>query len=232
MTDNDNKPYKYSPFISGGVISVDDLKKLVDRMQAEGAKNVKLTGETIFVWDTPEGPEGLPERAGFRHNDFKAGGVRPVKMCSAETFCPRFKRPVLGLALELDRRFRETALEMKLSIGVAGCQRSCSEPATKDIGVIAHPQGYEIIVGGSAGMRPRIAERLAVIDSMEETMETIGRIVEYCKKHGKRSARLGRIIEKRGMDELRRETLDARHIVPDQEPDQAARPHAPENRPG
>ena len=39
----------YSPFISAGVISVEKLKELVEVMETEGAKNVKLGGEIIFV---------------------------------------------------------------------------------------------------------------------------------------------------------------------------------------
>jgi len=197
----------YSPQIPAGVISVRELKKLVDMMEAEGAKNVKLGGEIIFVWDKPNRPHGIEERAGRRGNDFKFGGVRPVKMCSAETFCERFQKPVLGLALKIDEMFRHEKLGSKLVIGVAGCQRSCSEPATKDIGIIASPQGYQILVGGAAGMRPRIGEKLTVAKTKSEVLEIVGRIVEYVKKHGSRSTRLGSIIEDRGMDEFCREVL-------------------------
>ncbi len=195
----------YSPHISAGVISIDKLKELVDIMKAEGAKNVKLGGETIFVWDQPELPAGLAEKVDFEPNDFRFGGVRPVKMCSAETFCERFQRPVLDLALEIDERFHNTAIEMKMMIGVAGCQRSCSEPSTKDIGVIAHPQGYEILVGGTAGMRPQVGRTLAVVPTADDVLDVLGRIINYCKKYGKKSARLGRIINKRGIDEFKKE---------------------------
>jgi len=197
----------YSPFISAGVISVDDLQKLVDTMKAEGAQNVKLTGETIFVWDTPDAPEGLEEKTGFERNEFRFGGVRPVKMCSAETFCERFQRPVLDLALEIDRRFHGVRLDMKLMIGVAGCQRSCSEPSTKDIGVIAHPDGYEIMAGGAAGLAPRIGHRLTIAPTVDETLDIIEKILNYCRVFGKKNSRLGKIIEKHGMDHFVREVL-------------------------
>lgn len=196
------KPFKYSPFISAGVISLASLKDLVLQMEREGATTVKFTGETIFVWDTPHGPDGFELRLPYPANQFKYGGVRPVKLCSAETFCQNFKRPVLNLARELDRRFHNYGLEKKAVIGVAGCQRSCSEPATKDIGVIAHPQGYEIMVGGSAGMKPRIARRLAIVQTEADVIEFVERILDYLKEHGASSMRLGRLIDKRGWDDF------------------------------
>jgi len=198
---------KFSPHISAGVISVAELKRMVEVMESEGAENVKLGGEIIFVWDKPDLPKGLDEKIGRKGNDFKFGGVRPVKMCSAETFCQRFQKSVLGLAMEIDKRFHEEKLGMKLMIGVAGCQRSCSEPATKDIGIIASPKGYQILVGGAAGLKPRIAEKLTVAPTKEKTIEIVGRIIKYLKKHGKSGDRLGALIEKRGMDEFCREVL-------------------------
>jgi len=209
LTDKKKKRSRaiYSPFISAGVIPLDRLKKLVDVMEAEGAKNVKLGGEIIFVWDRPDAPPGLPGKTGFESNQFKFGGVRPVKMCSAETFCERFQKPVLDLAFKIDKLYHNARLEMKVMIGVAGCQRSCSEPSTKDIGVRAHPQGYEILVGGSAGMNPQVGSSIGIVSTSDEVLEVIGAILDYLKRYGKKNARLGRIINKRGIEEFKQEVL-------------------------
>jgi len=208
MSRSARKRFKYSPFISAGVISVEELSQLVEAMKAAGAKNVKLTGETVFVWDGVEEPPGFAAAARYQANQFKFGGVRPVKMCSAETFCENNKLPVLGLAMRIDQLFHNTNLEMKLLIGVAGCRRSCSEPATKDIGIIAHPQGYQILVGGTAGFTPMIGQTLTMAKTEEDVIDILGRIIEFCKIHGRRSARLGRIIQKIGLDSFRAHILE------------------------
>jgi len=197
----------YSPFISAGSIPLERLKKLVSVMETEGAKNVKLGGEIIFVWDRPDAPPDLPEKTGFESNQFKFGGVRPVKMCSAETFCERFQKPVLDLAFKIDELYHDAEIEMKVVIGVAGCQRSCSEPSTKDIGVRAHPQGYEIMVGGSAGMNPQVGLSIGIVKTTGDVLDVIGAILDYLKRYGKKTARLGRIINKRGIEEFKREVL-------------------------
>jgi len=201
------RPATFAPFISAGAISVEDLKKLVLTMESEGAKNVKLTGEIIFVWDHKKHLHGLEERTGRRANSFKEGGVRPVKMCSAETFCQRFVQPVLGLAMRIDKTFYRAPLPVKLAIGVAGCIRSCSEPATKDVGIIGHPKGYEILVGGSAGARPVVAQKLAVVPTQDDVIVVVGRIVEYVRAHGKKGTRLHGLIEKAGFEGFKREIL-------------------------
>ena len=195
--------HTFAPRIRAGVISVNELKKLVETAEEEGAKNVKLGGEIVFVWERGTAPEGdLEKITGRKSTDFKFGGVRPVKMCSAETFCRRFRQPVLGLAEKLDELYFNEPLETKLVIGVAGCHRSCSEPATKDVGIIATPAGYDMLVGGSGGLKPRIAKKVYTAKDMDEVIAVTGSIVEYVRKYGRRTLRLGAVIEKRGMDDF------------------------------
>lgn len=212
------RPATFAPFISAGAISVADLKKLVLTMEEEGAKKVKLTGEIIFVWDHKKHLTGLEEKTGYKANVFKEGGVRPVKMCSAETFCQRFVRPVLGLAMRLDRLYYRSPLPVKLAIGVAGCIRSCSEPATKDVGIIGHPKGYELLAGGSAGAKPVVARKLAIVPTEDDVITVVGRVIEFVRAHGKKGMRLNGVIEKVGFEEFRREILHgvATVVVPGQ----------------
>ena len=213
MSRSARKRFKYSPFISAGVISIDDLLSLVESMKAKGAKNVKLTGETVFVWEGTQEPEGFSEGIRYQANQFKFGGVRPVKMCSAETFCENNKLPVLDLAMRIDKLFHNTHLEMKLLIAVAGCQRSCSEPSTKDIGIIAHPEGYQIMVGGAAGFKPMIGKTLGMATTQDEVIGVVGKIIDFCKTHGRRSARLGRIVDKLGMETFRAHIIEGKPLT-------------------
>jgi len=201
------RPATFSPYFPRGVVDVDDLAKIVEELRAEGARKVKLTGEMIFVWDSDEKPEGFGRRVKWEQSVFRGDTVRGVKMCSAETFCQRYKRPVLELAGEIDRRFRGLSLPSKFAIGVAGCRRSCSEPVTKDIGVIARPNGYEILVGGTAGFNPMIAKSIGEVSTAQEVLEVIGRTIEFVKKRNKTATRLGAILNEIGDGEFEKEVL-------------------------
>ncbi|VAX19946.1 hypothetical protein MNBD_NITROSPINAE01-637 [hydrothermal vent metagenome] len=210
---NENKPKShkkrtYAPHIEAGVISVKEMKKLIAAVEADGAKNIKLSGEIIFVWDEGHGPgTQIEKQTSYEANDFRFGGVRPVKICSAETFCQRFQQPVLGLARKLDQMFYRRPLATKVIVGIAGCKRSCSEPATKDVGIIGMAEGYEILVGGSAGYSPKIAKSIGMFPTQKKVIETVEKIMNYADKHCKKTERLGAVIEKVGMESFLKEIL-------------------------
>lgn len=212
------RPATFTPYLRAGVISVDELTELVESMRAKGAKTVKLTGEIIFIWESDLFPYGPPDSARWEPAVFKGNSIRSVKMCSAETFCQRYKNMVLEMAKEIDSRFRGIELPTKLSIGVAGCRRSCSEPATKDIGVVARPHGYQILVGGSAGFNPMVARSIGQVAATEDVITVIERIIKFVESNGRPYMRLGKLLEETGDEAFLREVLDGIKVS---EPEQA-----------
>jgi len=200
--DNPDRKATFAPYIPRSVLTVDELMAMAKKFKEAGAEKVKIGGEMIFVWQEKHLPPGVKKHVGWEQNHFKATEVRPIKICSAETFCMRFRQPVLELAEKIDNAFRGTHLPVKLIIGIAGCQRSCSEPGIKDVGIIAHTKGYELLVGGSAGLKPRIAQSIGLFQTQDNVMKVIEGIIEYVKVKDKKSVRLGRVIEMNGIDDL------------------------------
>ena len=49
----------------------------------------------------------------------------------------------------------------KIKMGVSGCTRECAEAQSKDVGVIATENGWNLYVGGNGGRSPRHADLLA-----------------------------------------------------------------------
>ncbi len=195
----------FAPRLGPGGMSLDELARLVEVMRENGATGVKLPGEMVFIWEGKQEAHRdiAAALSGYSPINFAQGGVRPIKLCSAETFCQRFKQPVLGLATELERRFagHDTG-GAKVVIGVAGCQRSCSEPATKDIGIVAGGEGYKIMVGGMNGFRPRIATPLVTVATEAEVNEVVEAIIAYVAEHGDFMNRLGALIDRDGIEPL------------------------------
>ena len=71
------------------------------------------------------------------------------------------RRAGLGvLAIELELRYRGIRSPHKIKAGVSGCARECAEAQSKDIGVIAAENGWNLYVGGNGGFRPRHADLL------------------------------------------------------------------------
>jgi len=212
------RPATFTPYLPNGVISADELCELAQAMREKGAKTVKLTGEIIFVWESDSFPGESPASLKWQPSVFKGTSVRSVKMCSAETFCQRYKNDVFGLATEIDKRFRGIELSAKLAIGVAGCRRSCSEPSTKDIGIVGRPHGYLILVGGSAGFSPRVARSIGQVATTDDVLTVIERTIAFSKSRGGPTERLGAIIEKTGMETYMKEVFDG---IPISEPEGA-----------
>ena len=205
------RPATFAPYMPAGVIGIGDLENLVAKMKESGAEKVKFGGEMVFVWKGHERPHD--PAPGYESNNFKAPRVRPVRLCSAEVFCQRYKRPVLALAREIDKQFRGTPLPVKLHIGIAGCPRSCSEPAVKDIGIIAHNQGYEILLGGSAGLGPVLAQSAGLAKDEKTVLAVIERVIAYMQQAGKKM-RLGRLIAKIGRERFLEESGLAALLMP------------------
>ena len=131
--------------------------------------------------------------------------MRPVKLCSGGYICDNNVRDSFSLGLTLDKKFSGRRLPFKMIISVSGCSRSCSEPLVKDIGVVASKEGYSLFVGGAAGRKPRIAQRLLDNLNEQEVIHAVERIVSLYEKKGRTPERLGIFIEKMGLEKFREE---------------------------
>ena len=202
----DKETYAIAPHIPGGIISADMLKKIADIAEKYDAEALKLTSsQRIAIVGLKE--EDLDDV--WSELDMKPGAaigvcVRSVKFCPGTTFCKRGQQDSVGLGLKLDEKYHGMELPGKLKMGVAGCMNSCSEPAVKDIGVMGTPKGYTLMLGGSAGLKPRIANTVATELSEEEVMDYIDRIINFYKSQTSKK-RLGQVIDNMGIEKFKEE---------------------------
>lgn len=67
----------------------------------------------------------------------------------------------MQLALEIEHRYKGLRSPHKLKFAVSGCTRECAEAQSKDVGVIATENGWNLYVCGNGGMSPRHANLFA-----------------------------------------------------------------------
>ena len=91
----------------------------------------------------------------------------------------------------------------KLKMGVSGCANQCAETGFKDVGLVGGPSGWKLVVGGCGGGRPRIAEPVAKDLSDQDALATIDKVIDYYKANAKPRERLGRLIDRTGLDALK-----------------------------
>ena len=169
----DKETFAIAPHIAGGIASPDLLRKIADVSEKYGAAAIKITSaQRMSIVGLKEADlDNAWDELGMKPGAAIGLCVRSVKICPGTTFCKRGQQDSVGLGLKLDEIYHGMELPSKLKIGVSGCMNSCAENAIKDIGIMGTPKGFTVMVGGSAGLRPRLAEVIAEELDEEEVLD-------------------------------------------------------------
>ncbi|MGB9991501.1 nitrite reductase large subunit NirB [Pseudoduganella rhizocola] len=157
--------YSVVPRMPGGEVTPEGLiavgtvaKKYGLYTKITGGQRVDLFGARV---------EQLPDiweeliAAGFETGHAYGKSLRTVKSCVGSTWCRYGVDDSVGLAIELENRYKGLRTPHKIKFGVSGCTRECAEAQGKDVGIIATEKGWNLYVCGNGGMKPRHAELLA-----------------------------------------------------------------------
>lgn len=157
--------YSIVPRIAGGEITPDKLIVLGE-VAKEYDLYTKITGgQRIDLFGARV--EQLPEiwkkliDAGFETGHAYGKSVRTVKSCVGSTWCRYGVDDSVGLAIDIENRYKGLRSPHKLKFAVSGCTRECAEAQSKDIGVIATENGWNLYTCGNGGMKPRHADLFA-----------------------------------------------------------------------
>lgn len=207
----DKETYAIVPHIPGGIIlDFNQLRKIADVAEKYQAKALKLTSaqRIAIVGIKEDDIDKAWQDLGLQAGAAAGLCVRSVKICPAMHFCKRAQQDAVSLGLEIDKRYHGMALPSKFKIAVSGCMNSCAEPAVKDLGIVGTPRGYRVMIGGNAGIIPRIADVIAKDIPAAEVLVLIDKIVAYYKEHARTHERLGRMMERLGADQVIHEILN------------------------
>jgi nitrite reductase (NADH) large subunit len=101
----------------------------------------------------------------------------------------------VGLAIDLELRYRGLRAPHKIKAGVSGCARECAEAQSKDVGVIATENGWNLYVAGNGGFRPRHADLLLRDVDTETLVRTIDRFLMFYVRTADRLQRTAAWLE-------------------------------------
>ncbi len=206
----DKKTYAVAPHIPGGIIlDFNVLRKIADVAEKYGAQALKLTSaqRIAIVGIEEDKVDSVWKELGMSKGHAIGLCVRSIKICPATHFCKRAQQDAVTLGLELDKRYHGLELPSKFKIGVSGCVNSCAEPAIKDLGIMGMPKGFTVMIGGNAGALPRLADKLAENLSQEQVLALVDKIINYYKENAKKYERLGRMIDRIGLDKVKQDLL-------------------------
>ena len=148
--------------------------------------------------------------AGFESGHAYGKSLRTVKSCVGSTWCRFGVQDSVGLAVELELRYRGLRSPHKIKLGVSGCARECAEARAKDVGIIATDRGWNVYVGGNGGFTPRHAQLLAEDLDTATLIRTVDRFLMYYIRTADRLQRTAPWVEdvEGGLDGVRAVVLE------------------------
>jgi len=206
--------YSVVPRIPGGEITPEKLI-VVGEVARDFGLYTKITGgQRIDLFGARV--EQLPQiwrrlvDAGFESGHAYGKALRTVKSCVGSTWCRYGVQDSVGLAVELELRYRGLRAPHKVKAAVSGCARECAEARSKDFGVIATEKGWNLYVGGNGGFRPRHADLFLSDVSTDVLVRTIDRFLMYYIRTADRLQRTASWIEAMdgGLEHLRSVIVD------------------------
>jgi len=206
--------YSVVPRIAGGEITPDGLiaigqvgKKYNLYTKITGGQRIDLFGARLeqlpAIW------QELVD-AGFETGHAYGKALRTVKSCVGSTWCRFGVDDSVGLAIELENRYKGLRAPHKIKFGVSGCTRECAEAQGKDVGVIATENGWSLYVCGNGGMKPRHADLFATGLDKETLIKYIDRFLIFYVRTADRLQRTSVWVENMegGLDYLKSVVID------------------------
>lgn len=206
--------YSVVPRIAGGEITPDGLIR-IGEIAKEFNLYTKITGgqridmfgaqlsELPLIW------QQLVD-AGFETGQAYGKSVRTVKSCVGRTWCRYGVQDSVGMAIRVENRYKGLRGPHKIKFAVSGCTRECAEAQSKDIGVIATENGWNLYVCGNGGMRPRHADLFATDLDDATLLQYIDRVLMFYIRTADRLQRTARWVENLdgGLEYLRSVVID------------------------
>jgi nitrite reductase (NADH) large subunit len=205
--------YSVVPRMWGGLTTADELRAIADVVDKFGIPTVKVTGgQRIDLLGVKK--DDLPavwsdlNAAGMVSGHAYAKGLRTVKTCVGSDWCRFGTQDSTGLGVRLEKFMWGSWTPAKVKLGVSGCPRNCAEATCKDIGVICVDSGYEIHVGGAAGLHIRGTEVLTKVETEEEAIWVICAITQFYRENAWYLERIYKWMDRIGLDAIRAQVED------------------------
>jgi nitrite reductase (NADH) large subunit len=206
--------YSVVPRIPGGEITPEKLI-VIGEVARDFNLYTKITGgQRIDLFGARV--EQLPQiwrrlvDAGFESGHAYGKALRTVKSCVGSTWCRYGVQDSVGLAVALELRYRGLRAPHKIKSAVSGCARECAEARSKDFGIIATDNGWNLYVGGNGGFRPRHADLFASDLTTPDLVRYVDRFLTLYIRTADRLQRTAAWIEAMdgGLEHLRAVIVD------------------------
>ena len=200
----DKETYAIAPHIPCGVTTPAQLRTIADVAEKYNAQALKLTSAAriAIVGIREEDVDAVWDELKMVPGHAVGICVRSIKACPGTQFCRLGLQDSLGMGMKLDGKFHGYQLPGKMKMGVSGCTNMCAENCIKDISLFGKKSGWTLMAGGIGSKKPRLADVVAEDLDDLQALERIERIIAFYAENGQKNERLGRMIDRMGLDAL------------------------------
>lgn len=205
--------FSVMPRMWGGITTAEELRAIADAADKYDVPTVKVTGGQRIDLLGVKG-EDLPNiwkdlnEAGMVSGHAYSKGLRTVKTCVGTDHCRFGTQDSTGLGIKLEKILWGSWTPHKVKLGVSGCPRNCAEATCKDVGIVCVDSGYQIGVGGAAGMDVKETERLGEAATEQEAIDLTVAFIQLYRENAKYLDRPYKWLAKVGLDWVRERVVD------------------------
>jgi nitrite reductase (NADH) large subunit len=205
--------YSVVPRMWGGVTSAKELRAIADVVDKFAIPTVKCTGgQRIDLLGVKK--EDLPavwsdlNAAGMVSGHAYGKALRTVKTCVGTDWCRFGTQDSTGLGIRIEKFMWGSWTPAKVKMAVSGCPRNCAEATCKDVGVVCVDSGYEIHIGGAAGLDIKGTVVLTKVATEDEALETIVAVVQLYREQGYYLERIYKWMARVGLDTIKAQVAE------------------------
>ncbi|WP_394178236.1 nitrite reductase large subunit NirB [Yoonia maritima] len=205
--------YSVVPRMLGGITTPKELRAIADVADKFKVPTVKVTGgQRIDLLGVKK--EDLPAiwydlgEAGMMSGQAYAKGLRTVKTCVGTDHCRFGTQDSTGLGIKIESEMWGAWSPHKFKLAVTGCPRNCAEATCKDLGIVCVDSGYQILVGGAAGLDLLEAQLLITVPTEEEAIEVSCAFYQLYREGAQYLHRPYKWIAKVGLDWVKEQVAD------------------------
>ncbi len=201
------------PRMWGGLTTPAELRAIADVAERYDIPAVKVTGGQridllgVRAEDLPRVWADL-NAAGLVSGHAYSKGLRTVKTCVGSDWCRFGTQDSTGLGVRLEKVLWGAWTPHKVKLGVSGCPRNCAEATCKDVGIVCVESGYQIGVGGAAGMEVKATELLAQVATEDEVVEIVTAFIQLYRENARYLHRPYKWLETVGLDWVKARVVD------------------------
>ena len=146
-------------------------------------------------------------RAGMISGYAYGKSLRTVKTCVGSSGAAGTQdSTAMGIAIEKATWGAWTPHKVKM--GVSGCPRNCAEATVKDFGVVAVESGWELHVGGAAGLHVRPTDLLCKVATEQGVIEHCLAFLQLYREEARYLERAAPGSRRVGLDHVKSRIVD------------------------